>query len=291
MTTEKFSDVLIRRATPEDAAICGQICFNAFCTINQKHGFPCDFPEPAIPIGLMTTMFSAPPFYCVVAEVDRRVVGSNCLDERSIIHGIGPITIDPDVQNRVVGRKLMQEVMDRSNEKGAAGVRLVQAGFHMRSLSLYASLGFEIREPLACMQGRTKQRSVPGCTVRAAQPGDIAACAALSNRVHGFDRSGELHHAIETGTAKVVDRDDRITGYTSDLAFFGHTTAETNVDLEALLCSAESFGGPGALIPTRNTALFRWCLENGLRIVQPLTLMSIGLYNDPAGAWLPSILY
>lgn len=291
MTTEKSSHVLIRRATTDDAAICGQICFDAFSTINQKHGFPCDFPEPAMAIGLMTMMFSAPPFYCVVAEVDGRVVGSNCLDERSIIHGIGPITIDPNVQNRGVGRKLMQAVMERSHQKDAAGVRLVQAGFHMRSLSLYASLGFEIREPLACMQGKTKQRSVPGCTVRAAQQSDLAACAALSQRVHGFDRSGELPHAIETGTAKVVERNGHITGYTSDLAFFGHATAETKVDLQALLCSAESFGGPGALIPTRNTAFFRWCLENGLRIVQPLTLMSAGLYNDPAGAWLPSILY
>jgi hypothetical protein len=35
----------------------------------------------------------------------------------------------------------------------------------------------------------------------------------------------------------------------------------------------------------------RWCLENGLRIVQPLTLMSKGLYQEPRGAFLPSILY
>lgn len=45
------------------------------------------------------------------------------------------------------------------------------------------------------------------------------------------------------------------------------------------------------LVPTRNAALFRWCLENGLRVVQPMTLMTIGLYNEPAGAYLPSILF
>ena len=49
--------------------------------------------------------------------------------------------------------------------------------------------------------------------------------------------------------------------------------------------------GPGILVPTRNATLFRWCLENGLRIVQPATLMTTGLYNEPAGAWLPSILF
>ena len=283
--------VHIRTATPEDAKVCGQICYDAFSTINQKHGFPSDFPNPEVAIGMFSMLFSAPLFYCVVAEADGRIVGSNCLDERSIIAGVGPITIDPGVQNRGLGRRLMQAVMDRAKQRGAAGIRLVQAGFHSRSLSLYASLGFDVREHLACMQGRTQQRDVTGCSLRVAQPEDVAACAALSLRVHGFDRSGELPHAINEGTAMVVEREGRITGYASDLAFFGHSTAESNVDMQALIASAESFGGPGILVPTRNSALFRWCLENGLRVVQPMTLMSMGLYNEPAGAWLPSILY
>ena len=284
-------NILIRTATPDDAEVCGQICFQAFSTINQQHGFPCDFPNPGAPIGLLKMLFSAPGVYCVVAEVEGRIAGSNCLDERSIIAGVGPITIDPAVQNRGIGRKLMQAVMDRANEQGAAGIRLVQAGFHTRSLSLYATLGFDVREPLACMQGQTLQRSVAGCIVRAARPADVSACSALSLRVHGFDRSVELPHAIEDGTARVVEREGRITGYASNLAFFGHGTAETDVDLQALIASAESFGGPGILIPTRNSAVFRWCLANGLRVVQPMTLMTMGLYNEPAGAWFPSVLY
>jgi len=44
-------------------------------------------------------------------------------------------------------------------------------------------------------------------------------------------------------------------------------------------------------LPTRNGELLRWCLANGLRIVQPNTLMTLGLYNEPRGAYLPSILY
>jgi hypothetical protein len=34
-----------------------------------------------------------------------------------------------------------------------------------------------------------------------------------------------------------------------------------------------------------------WCLNAGLRLVQQSTLMSIGLYNETHGAWLPSIGY
>ncbi|HTG12318.1 MAG TPA: GNAT family N-acetyltransferase, partial [Candidatus Eisenbacteria bacterium] len=55
--------------------------------------------------------------------------------------------------------------------------------------------------------------------------------------------------------------------------------------------AAPEFSGPGFLVPTRNGAVFRWCLEHGLRTVQPMTLMSIGLYNEPQGAFLPSIVY
>jgi hypothetical protein len=28
-----------------------------------------------------------------------------------------------------------------------------------------------------------------------------------------------------------------------------------------------------------------------LRVVQPMTLMSVGLYNEPRGAFMPSVLY
>jgi len=109
--------------------------------------------------------------------------------------------------------------------------------------------------------------------------------------VHGFDRSAELAQAIHQNTARVVERASRITGYATALAFFGHATAETNLDMQALIASADSFGGPGILLPSRNGELLRWCLESGLRIIQPMTLMSMGLYNEPAGAWMPSILY
>jgi len=289
--TAEMQEVSVRRARPEDGAVCGLICYEAFSAINAKHGFPCDFPGPEAAIGLLSMIFSNPGLYAVVAECDGRVVGSNVLDERAVIHGVGPISIDPGVQNRGVGRMLMEAVMTRAGERGAAGVRLVQAAFHNRSLSLYASMGFDIREPLACFQGQLKERFVPGCAVRAAAREDVDDCNALSHRVHGFDRGAELLGAIEQGTASVVERGGRITGYSTHVGFFGHTTAESNLDLQALIAGAESLAGPGILVPSRNAALFRWCLGNGLRVVQPMTLMSTGLYNEPAGAWLPSVLF
>jgi hypothetical protein len=99
-------DVVVRTAAPGDGPICGQICYDAYSATNAAHGFPCDFPGPEAATGLLSMMFSSPDFYCVVAESDGRIMGSNGLDERSVIRGIGPITIDPGAQNSGVGRKL-----------------------------------------------------------------------------------------------------------------------------------------------------------------------------------------
>src|SRR5271170_346739 len=127
MSPKSQLEVVVRVATPEDSSACGQICYEAFSTISAKHGFPCDFPGPEAAAGSLSMAFSNPGFYCVVAESGGRIVGSNCLDERSMIAGIGPITIDPGAQNIGIGRKLMQAVMDRANQRRPAGMRLVQA--------------------------------------------------------------------------------------------------------------------------------------------------------------------
>ena len=185
----------------------------------------------------------------------------------------------------------MEAVLDRSRERKVPSVRLLQSTFHNRSLSLYARLGFDVREPMSVMQGPPLRSSIDGCTIRAAALRDLDAANRVCNRVHGHNRSGELSDAIANGTALVVERQGRITGYASALAFFGHAACESNLDLQALIAAAEGFGGPGIIVPTRNAELFRWCLERGLRVVQPMTLMSVGLYNEPAGAWLPSIAF
>jgi hypothetical protein len=91
--------------------------------------------------------------------------------------------------------------------------------------------------------------------------------------------------------ATVVEHDGRITGYATALAFFGHAVGKSNTDLKALIGAAPAFGGSGFLLPTRNAELLRWCLNRGLHIVQPFTLMSMGLYNEPQGTFLPSIAF
>ena len=281
----------LRPGSIEDAKLCGSICYDAFTTIAQKHNFPPDFPSPDVAIGLITSMLSNPGFYSVIAEVDGRIVGSNFLDERNPIAGVGPITVDPAAQDKSIGRRLMEDVHERAAKKNFAGVRLIQSGYHARSLSLYSKLGYDVREHLACMQGPALGVTIPGHATRGATESDLEACDTVCRRVHGHDRNGELIGAIKRGSATVVEHDGRITGYATIIGFFGHAVGESNRDVEALIGAAKEFAGPGFLLPTRNSELLRWCLNHGLRVIQPMTLMSRGLYNEPAGAFLPSILY
>ncbi len=281
----------LRPAGVNDAEACGSICFEAFKAISSEHNFPWDLPSPEIAIGLMRVLVGHSGFYGVVAEENAKILGSNFLDERGPIAGIGPITVDPNVQNQGVGHRLMMAVLDRAAERGFAGVRLVQSAYHNRSLCLYTKLGFETREPLSKIDGKPLGLKFPGYEVRPASELDITKCIALCRNVHGHDRAGELRDAIAQGTARVVEHLGKITGYATDIAFFGHAVAETDQGLKALIGAAPAFLAGGFLLPTRNGELFRWCLQHGLRLVHQMTLMTIGLYNEPAGVYLPSVLY
>ncbi len=281
----------IRPAVPADAAECGRICYQAFYAISTKHNFPPDVMQQQEAVEFLHAMFSHPQMYCLVAEEGGRIIGSNCLDERDRISGIGPITIDPEGQNRGAGRALMQAALERIRSQRQGGARLVQAAFHSRSLALYASLGFVVREPLVVMNGPALHLRLEGCTVRPAVEPDLEACACVCLQVHGHDRTGALRDAIQEGSAVVCERAGRITAYASILGFYGHAVAQSTYDLQALIAAADGFAGSGILVPSRNAELFRWCLQNGLRVVQPMTLMSLGLYNEPQGAYLPSVSF
>ena len=135
------SQVTIRPATSADLEDTSRICFEAFNDISGHHNFPPDFPAIEVARGLMEMILPAAFVWGIVAEHDGRVVGSNFLWEWEPIAGVGPVTVDPLAQNLSVGRLMMEALMQRVRERRFAGVRLVQAAFNTRSMSLYTKLG------------------------------------------------------------------------------------------------------------------------------------------------------
>ena len=288
----RCSRVELRPAEPADAEAVGRIAYLAFRRMNESRGFPPDFPCVEAAVGFARTAIADPQVFGVVATAGGRIVGSNFLTEGDPIRGVGPITVDPDHQGAGVGRRLMEAVIERG--ASGPGVRLVQAAFNTVSMSLYAALGFEAREPLVIVAGQVRGAPAPGCLVRPMRLADVPAAAALCERVTGFARSADVTAAIAAGTALALERSGRLAGYMTAPGFWigNHAAAASEADLEALIFGAGADERPLAfLMPIRRAALFRWALAQGLRVVQPMTLMTRGAYREPEGGYLPSVFY
>lgn len=286
--------VQIRSMKPEDVETCGRICYEAFKNIAERHSFPPDFPSPEAAIQLAQALFSSPQVFSIVADNDGQIVGSNHLWEYDAIRAVGPITIDPHAQSKGTGRKLMEAVIERGH--GSRGIRLVQDSFNTASLSLYASLGFDVKEPLVLIEGELQGDVPSGIEVRPIQERDFASCAELSRQVHGVERVNELRNTPPFLTSFVAVRDGHVTAYTSAPNFWAlnHSVAESEEEMQALLMGAGNLsnGQPlSLLLPTRQTDLFRWCLKKGMRVVKPMTLMAMGEYQEPRSCYLPSVGY
>ena len=281
----------LRNATPVDAAACGAVIYDAFKTIQERHGFAPDFPSAEAATDFAKMLTSHPGIFGAVADVDGRLAGCGFLWQRDPIRGIGPITVNPQDQGRGIGRRLMAVLLEYA--RGAAGVRLVQDAFNTGSFALYASLGFVVREPLMLVQGTPK--SIPSAPVRPLAEADLGACATIAQQVHGYERGAELRDALVFLKPFVVERGGCVRGYLTMPAFWpaNHGVAETDEDMAALLAGAAAqTGAPiSLLVPVRQDELLRWCLREGLRLVKPMTLMTIGAYREPKGAYFPSVIY
>ena len=288
-------DVRIRRADSADAEACGRVIYEAFKGISVRHGFPPDFHSTQAASRVASFFIEHPSIFSVVAEHEGQVVGTTFLDERDVIRGVGGVAVDPPLQGRGIGRRLMEAVLRRARD--AVGIRLVQDAFNASSMSLYASLGFEVKEPLVSIRGKPKGEPPAKSEVRPMRWADVEECALLCRQVHGFDRSHELRDALGApqGCSPLVAlRQGRVVAYAYTVfRNLAHGVAETEPDMRALILgvgatSAEPFA---FFLPTRQARLFRWCLSQGLRVIKPATLMAIGAYREPKGCFIPSGLY
>jgi predicted N-acetyltransferase YhbS len=293
----KDAKVTLRRPTPADVPGLARIVYDAFGGIADRHNFPRDFPAMEMASGMAGMVSSHPAFFGVVAEAEGRVVGSNFLDERDPIRGVGPITVDPNSQQSGVGRKLMEAVIARWRETGAPGIRLVQDAFNTTSMSLYTAVGFDVKEPLALLRGKPRGSPRGGGVARKVEERDLAACSELCTRVHGFTRVGELRDAMTHFGAMLLERGGRVVAYATAPWFWigNHAVAETEADLREMVLGMGAASADGRpleiLTPIRRSPMFRWLLSQGLRVVKPMTLMAMGEYIEPRGAFWPSVAY
>jgi hypothetical protein len=200
--------------------------------------------------------------------------------------------VDCAFQGRDIGRKLMQAMIDYAREHNILRVRLLQDGFNMASLSLYASLGFDTKHAVAFMKLAPAAAVDP--SIRPVELGDLDALDALCQRNYRCSRKNELAGAVKAGlSAFTRQRDGRLTGYLIP-GIAGHGVAETEGDAIAIACQVPRLVPSQrayAFCPLDEGSLFRAFLSSGARTVKVMNLMTIGPYEAPQPVWMPSVLY
>ena len=279
----------LRRPQPEHIAELGRICYEAFRDIAESHGFPPDFDSVEFAQGVVGLMMRQETVYSTAAFDGDAPRGSNFMKIWGDAAGIGPISVDLTAQGEGIGKRLMQDALDHAKEQGIDSVRLCQDSFNMRSLALYASLGFEVKEPLAYL---TLSNAGPvDDAFRPATPADFDAMDALCRDIYRISRKGE--YATLTGAgfpAFVLDR-GRITGYIIGTAI-GHGVAESDDDMLALLAGiGAATPGAHAHVAMRQGALYRRALAAGHRNRKVMNLMTYGPYEEPQGTYCPSMMF
>lgn len=282
--------VAIRRASILDAEACGRVAYAAHRDVSLRHGFPPEHASLDFSIGLMKNKISDPSAYGLVAERGATLVGSvflNTFPSTPVI-AIGPLTVNPG-SGGSIGKELMHAALLQAQKEGFEQIRLVQSPAHLRSLVLYLKFGFAVREPLVLMQ--TSWAQSHDTSLRLASCADVSACNDLCVQVHGFRREFELISGIREQVATVVERNGDIVAYTSGIGLRGHAVARTEEDLLKLINASPHLAGPGFFVPARQSWLIKSLLEQGAHALWPATLMTLGPYQEPDGAFLPSIAF
>jgi hypothetical protein len=207
---------------------------------------------------------------------------------------VGPVSVDPSKQGNGIGRGLMADMLEHARQDGIERVRLVQDAFNVTSMSLYASLGFDTKHALGLLE--MKPADSPNDDIRPMTDADHDEADALCRAIYKVSRRNDIPGASRFGgTPLVIERGGRMRGYLAP-SMIGHAVAETEEDLLALMGESARYAAKGPLplrmiCPLTGGNLFRGALAAGHRLKKMMNLMTLGPYEEPEGAWLPSVLY
>jgi GNAT superfamily N-acetyltransferase len=286
--------VTLEAPTPGDATELGRICYEAFKNIAESHGFENDFPSAEFAAAVVGGSIVAEDIYSVCARLEGALAGSNFLTLHDEVGGVGPVSVDPPKQGHGIGRLMMEDLLNHAKADGIERVRLVQDAFNVTSMSLYASVGFDTKHPLGLLE--LKPANHADENIRPMLDSDLDTCADLCRNVYKVSRRNDIPGATRFGgTSLVIERGGRLRGYIAP-SIIGHAVAETNDDLLALMGEAARYVADGPLplrmlCPLTEGGLFRGALAAGHRLKKMMNLMTLGPYEEPEGAWLPSVLY
>ena len=285
-----MNEISLRPARHADAEAIAHVIYDAFKSVANTHGQVSDFESPPTE-RTHQRLLQLDQFrdYCVVAETGNQIVGVNFIDCQGDIGAIGVLAVLPSFQRQRIGRRLMESVIEHGTRVGYKSQRLMQASYNSKSMGLYLSSGFEIREHLVNLNGTVNGEGNPDIRIEPGTEGDLKTCCDFCTEYYRAGRDREIYEAAVDGSLLIAKENGSLVGFTTGINFLGFSVALTNDVLKSLFVNQSTIEPPGILLPAMNHSLVKWCLESGLKINQSMNLMTLGEYEEPAAKWLPSI--
>lgn len=283
--------------TPEYAEQAGQIAYEAFKDIADRHGFDPAFSSPEFATLVVRLLIQTESVNSYLYLAGGEPAAINFGDERDEVVGVGPVAVALKHQGKGLGRAVMEALLESAERNGFRSVRLLQAAYNMISFSLYADLGFEVKDTLANFAGSPRADERATDAARDARPEDLDALDALCRDVLRYSRRRDIERMSAFAPPVVVERDGRIVAYAcrfpGEEAILGHGVAVDAQAMRDLLIGAHRIAGTPLRfsMPVSQAETVRWCLATGMRLKEIDTYMVRGEYEPPAGLWFPSPFY
>ncbi len=273
-----------------------QSCIAAFNEFNEQHLLPQGTPrDVASATEMYQKLLDSEKAHVFAAVQDGQVVGSAWLRLEDDVAAFEDVNTAPAKQGNGVARAIMTQGLEAAGRLGYKKIRLTQSAHNSTALSLYASLGFEVKETFAEMKATPGQapEALPAYEVRPMTEADLSAVEEFSKRHYKLNRRGDVAAVLaEGGPALLVSRGDAFAGYLT-LAGSAHGMAETEQDGLALISEAARLYPDKAIFccPLSFPSLYRKALLGGYKTLEVHNLMAYGPYDRPEGIWMPSSAY
>jgi predicted N-acetyltransferase YhbS len=237
-------ELVIRPAQERDLERAGDVGFVAFYRVALAHGVAPSVTTPHESRRYLRHLLAFDPLGGLVAEEDGEIVGVAWVHPRGPVATIGPLAVDPRVQGRGIGRRLLERALETAGQ-GVPQVRLVHESYNAASLGLYLRTGFRVVAPLLSLELPVgAPLSVPpppgGVTVRVASAADAARVTARDARAFGSPRPQSVDLYLNQGRVLVAERGTALAGYALGIgfhaiAYLGSAAADDGEVLQALL--------------------------------------------------------
>ncbi len=283
--------------SPEHAEKAGQIVYEAFKDIADRHNFEPAFESPEFATLVVRLLGQTEGWNSYIYLEDGAPAAVNFGDERDEVVGVGPVATGVAHQGKGLGRKVMQAMLDSAERNGFRSVRLNQVAYNMISFSLYAAMGFDVKDGIALFAGAPKPDDEIQDAVRDYRPDDLDALDRLCRDVLGYSRRNDIERMAVFAPPAIVERAGKVAGYAlrfpGDTAIVGHAAAVDFAAMRDLIVgTTRATGGKlQFLVPYAQGDLIRWCLAGRFRLKELQNYMVLGDYEAPSGYWMPSAFY